>query len=548
MIWGEDLQDIEGVKDSMDVAARKKTLERFGLLHPGAVHENLPPARLVEASVRRREGMLVDNGALAAKTGKRTGRSPKDRFIIEDELTRDTVDWGEVNQPFSSEAFEEILQKATSYLEDLDELYVVDAHAGADSRYSLGVQVVAENAWQALFAQQLFRRPKREELDDFEPDWTVMSVPGFLCDPERDGTRSETFVGLDFTRKVVLVCGTAYAGEIKKSIFTVLNFVLPTEQEVFPMHCSANMGEDEDVALFFGLSGTGKTTLSADPQRYLIGDDEHGWSDAGVFNFEGGCYAKTIDLSEEKEPQIYHAIRFGAVLENAGVDRKTREVDYTDDSITENTRVAYPLEHIDGAVDDGQGGHPSAVLFLTADAFGVLPPISELSPEQAAYYFLSGYTAKLAGTEADMEHDVEATFSACFGAPFLPLPATTYASMLSEKLREHGSRCYLINTGWSGGPYGEGERIDINATREMVSAVIEGRLDKGSTRTEPFFGLNVPEEVPGVPAEILDPRATWSDKDAYDRQAEHLASLFRENFLKFESQVDPETKKAGPSS
>ncbi|MDN5696697.1 MAG: phosphoenolpyruvate carboxykinase (ATP) [Rubrobacter sp.] len=532
----------------MDVAARKKTLERFGLLHLGAVHENLPPARLVEASIRRREGLLVDNGALAARTGKRTGRSPKDRFIVEDELTRDTVDWGEVNQPFSSRNFEAILHKATAYVEELDELYVVDAHAGADSRYRLGVQVVAENAWQALFAQQLFRRPKREDLEEFDPEWTVISVPGFLCDPERDGTRSETFVGLDFTRKVVLVCGTAYAGEIKKSIFTVLNFVLPTEQDVFPMHCSANMGEDEDVALFFGLSGTGKTTLSADPERYLIGDDEHGWSDAGVFNFEGGCYAKTIDLSEDKEPQIYHAIRFGAVLENAGVDRKTREVDYTDDSITENTRVAYPLEHIEGAVDNGQGGHPSAVLFLTADAFGVLPPISELSPEQAAYYFLSGYTAKLAGTEADMENDVEATFSACFGAPFLPLPATTYAGMVSEKLKAHGSRCYLINTGWSGGPYGEGKRVDINATREMVSAVIEGRLDSGKTRTEGFFGLNVPEEVPGVPTEILDPRGTWSDKEAYDRQAEHLASLFRENFLKFESQVAPEIKQAGPSS
>jgi phosphoenolpyruvate carboxykinase (ATP) len=532
----------------MDVAARKRTLERFGLLHLGAVHENLPPARLVEAAVRRREGLLAGNGALAAKTGKRTGRSPKDRFIVEDEVTRETVDWGAVNQPFSSEAFDSILRKATAYIENLDELYVIDAHAGADPRYSLGVQVVAENAWQALFAQQLFRRPKREELDAFEPDWTVISMPGFLCDPERDGTNSETFVGLDFSRKVVLVCGTAYAGEIKKSIFGVLNFVLPADQGVFPMHCSANMGEEGDVALFFGLSGTGKTTLSADPSRYLIGDDEHGWSESGVFNFEGGCYAKTIDLSEEKEPQIYHAIRFGAVLENVGIDRKTREVDYEDNSITENTRVAYPLDHIEGAVDHGQGGHPSAVLFLTADAFGVLPPISELSPEQAAYYFLSGYTAKLAGTEADMENEVEATFSTCFGAPFLPLPATTYARMLSEKLRENGSRCYLINTGWSGGPYGEGERIDITATRDMVRAVIEGRLDSGNTRTEPFFGLNIPGEVPGVPSEILDPRGTWSDKEAYDRQAERLASLFRENFLQFEGEVDREVVEAGPSA
>ena len=400
----------------MDVAVRKRTLERFGLSHIGAVHENLPPARLAEAAVRRREGMLTESGALVAKTGKRTGRSPKDRFIIENDVTRDKVAWGAVNQPFSPETFETLLGKATTYLENLDELYVVDAYAGADPRYRLNVQVVAEYAWHALFARQLFRRPEREELDDFAPEWTVIAVPGFLTDPEEDGTNSETFVGIDFERKVVLACGTAYAGEIKKSIFTVLNFVLPTENNVLPMHCSANAGGSEagdDVALFFGLSGTGKTTLSADPERRLIGDDEHGWSDGedgGVFNFEGGCYAKTIDLSEEKEPEIYHAIRFGAVLENVGIDRKSREEDYSDREITENTRVAYPLEYIENHVPSGQGGHPRAVLFLTADAFGVLPPVSALSPEQAAYYFLSGYTAKLAGTEADMENEVEATF------------------------------------------------------------------------------------------------------------------------------------------
>ncbi len=538
----------------MDVAIRKRTLERFGLSHFGAVHENLPPARLAEAAVRRREGMLAENGALMAKTGKRTGRSPKDRFIIEDGTTRDKVAWGEVNRPFSPDTFEAILRRATSYLEDLDELYVVDAYAGADPRYRLNVQVVTEYAWQALFARQLFRRPQREELDSFEPEWTVISVPGFLADPERDGTESETFVGLDFSRKVVLVCGTAYAGEIKKSIFTVLNFVLPTEHEVFPMHCSANVSEDEagdlkdDVALFFGLSGTGKTTLSADPERRLIGDDEHGWSDGGVFNFEGGCYAKTIDLSEEKEPQIYNAIRFGAVLENVSVDRKTREKDYEDRAITENTRVAYPLEYIDGAVPDGRGGHPKAVLFLTADAFGVLPPISSLSPEQAAYYFLSGYTAKLAGTEAGMENEVEATFSTCFGSPFLPLPPTTYSTMLSERLRRHGSQCYLINTGWSGGPYGTGSRIDITATREMVRAVIDGKMDNAETYTDPFFGLNVPREVPGVPTEILDPRKTWDDPEAYDQQARKLAGLFQENFTKFEFEVDRSVQEAGPQA
>ncbi len=531
----------------MDLAVRKMTLERFGVQNLGAVHENLPPARLVEAAVRRREGMISEpSGALVVKTGKRTGRSPKDRFIVENEATRDTVDWGKVNKPFPSKSFEALLGKAASYLENLEEVFVVDAYAGADPRYRLNVQVVAEHAWQALFARQLFRRPPREELEGFEPEWTVISLPGLLTEPEEDATESETFIGLDFEKRVVLVCGTRYAGEIKKSIFTVLNFVLPTEHSVMPMHCSANTGKDGDVALFFGLSGTGKTTLSADPERCLIGDDEHGWSDGGVFNFEGGCYAKTINLSPEKEPQIFEAIRFGAVLENVAMDRRTRDVDYTDAQVTENTRVAYPLEYIEGAAPDGRGGHPSAVLFLTADAFGVLPPISALSPEQAAYYFLSGYTAKLAGTEADMEAEVEATFSTCFGAPFLPLPATTYSTMLSERLREYGVRCYLINTGWSGGPYGVGSRIDITATREMVRAVIEGRLDGAKTREDPFFGLNVPVEVPGVPKGILDPRETWEDRDAYDERARELARLFRENFEKFEGEVSDEVKNAGP--
>jgi phosphoenolpyruvate carboxykinase (ATP) len=539
----------------MDLAVRKESLERFGVENLGAVHENLPPARLVEASVRRREGMISEpSGALVVRTGKRTGRSPKDRFIVEDDLTREAVDWGAVNKPFSSGAFGALLEKAARYVENLEEVYVVDAHAGADERYSLNVQVVTEQAWQALFARQLFRRPDRDELDAFEPEWTVISMPGLLTEPEEDGTESETFVGLDFTRRVVLVCGTTYAGEIKKSIFTVLNFVLPTAYGVMPMHCSANVGSSEageaedDVALFFGLSGTGKTTLSADPERALIGDDEHGWSDAGVFNFEGGCYAKTIDLSPEKEPQIWDAIRFGAVLENVAMDRRTRAVDFADASITENTRAAYPLGYIAGAVPSGKGAHPKAVLFLTADAFGVLPPISALTPSQVVYYFLSGYTAKLAGTEAEMEADVEATFSACFGAPFLPLPATTYATMLSDRLREHGARCYLINTGWSGGPYGIGKRVDIAATREMVRAVIGGRLDGAKTREDPFFGLNVPVEVPGVPREILNPRDTWNDKDAYDRQAKKLANLFHENFEKLESGVSEEVKAAGPQA
>jgi phosphoenolpyruvate carboxykinase (ATP) len=531
----------------MDLMVRKMTLERFGVHNLGAVHENLPPARLAEAAVRRREGMISEpSGALVVRTGKRTGRSPKDRFIVENELTRGTVGWGKVNKPFSSVAFEALLGKAAAYLEDLEEVFVVDAHAGADPRFRINVQVVTEHAWQALFARQLFRRPPREELDAFEPEWTVISLPGLLTEPEEDGTASETFIGLDFEKRIVLVCGTLYAGEIKKSIFTVLNYVLPVEHAVMPMHCSANTSDEGKVALFFGLSGTGKTTLSADPGRCLIGDDEHGWSDGGVFNFEGGCYAKTINLTYEKEPQIFDAIRFGSVLENVVMDRRTREVDYADASITENTRAAYPLEYIEGSAFDGRGGHPSAVLFLTADAFGVLPPISALSPEQAGYYFLSGYTAKLAGTEADMETEVEATFSTCFGAPFLPLPATTYSTMLSERLREYGVRCYLINTGWSGGPYGVGSRIDLAATREMVRAVIEGRLDGVETRKDPIFGLNVPVEVPGVPTKILDPRETWPDKDAYDGTARKLAHLFRENFEKFEVDVSEQVKSAGP--
>jgi len=538
----------------MDVAERKETLEHFGLEHLGAVHENLPPARLVEAAVRRREGMISASGALAARTGKRTGRSPKDRFIVESDITRDKIAWGEVNKPVSPEKFGRILGRAMSYLENLDEVYVVDAYAGADPRYRLNVQVITELAWHALFARQLFRRPPREELDGFEPEWTVISVPGFLTDPEEDGAESETFVALDFSRKLVLACGSGYAGEMKKGIFTVLNFVLPTEHGVLPMHCSANASAEDDgeegnnVALYFGLSGTGKTTLSTDDTRRIIGDDEHGWTDRGVFNFEGGSYAKTIDLSRKNEPQIWDAIRFGAVLENVIIDRRTRAEDYSDGSLTENTRVAYPLEYIDNFVPSGRGSHPEAIFFLSADAFGVLPPISSLTPEQAAYYFLSGYTAKLAGTEQEMESEVEATFSTCFGAPFLPLPPTTYSNMLAEKMRENGTRCYLINTGWSGGPHGTGERIDIAHTRAMVRAAIAGELDGVETSPDPVFGLNVPAEVPGVPKEILDPRNTWQDGAAYDEQAKKLATLFRENFEEFEADVSEEVRNAGPRS
>jgi phosphoenolpyruvate carboxykinase (ATP) len=530
----------------MDTTVRKRVLERLGLGELKSVRENLSPAQLVEESIRRREAALADSGALVAETGERTGRSPVDRFIVETAVTKDKIAWGEINKPFPSENFERILDRAADYVRNLDELYVVDAYAGADPRYRLSVQVVAEWAWHALFARQLFRRPTPEELETFEPEWTVISVPGFETDPERDGTNSETFIGLDFERKVVLVCASGYAGEMKKSIFTVLNFVLPVEHGVLPMHCSANVGEEDDVALFFGLSGTGKTTISTDEKRRLIGDDEHGWSEDGIFNFEGGSYAKTIDLSQEKEPQIYSAIRFGAVLENVVIDEDTREEIYADASKTENTRVAYPLEYIEDSVPEGRAGHPAAIIFLTADAFGVLPPISILTPEQAEYYFLSGYTAKLAGTEAGMTTEVEATFSTCFGAPFWPLPPTRYSSMLSERIRRHSVRCYMVNTGWSGGPYGEGERIDLPHTREMVRAAIAGKLEGIDTHADPVFGLNMPASVPGVPDEILDPRETWDDKDAYDEQAKKLADLFKDNFERFEGEVEEVVWRAGP--
>src|ERR687894_790385 len=518
------------------------TLVEHGLF-PIRIHANLTPPQLLEHAVRRSEGVLTDCGAFTAITAPHTGRSAKDKFLVEEAGTRDRI-WWEKNARMEPEAFERLQEDVRTYL-DAREVFVQDVFAGADPAFRLPVRFITPNAWHALFVRNMFIRAMPAELAQFRPGFTVLHAPDLQADPARHGTRSGTFIVLNLAKRVVLIGGTRYAGEMKKSIFTALNYLLPG-QRVFPMHCSANLGPSGDTAIFFGLSGTGKTTLSADPGRQLIGDDEHGWSDAGVFNFEGGCYAKTIDLSPEKEPQIWNAIRFGAVLENVAMDRRTRGVDFTDASITENTRVAYPLEFIEGAVSDGKGAHPKAVLFLTADAFGVLPPISALSPEQAAYYFLSGYTAKLAGTEADMETDVEATFSTCFGAPFLPLPATTYAEMLSTRLEEHGTRCYLINTGWSGGPYGVGNRINIAATREMVSAVIGGQLDDAQTRKDPFFGLNVPLEVPGVPTEVLDPRGTWESGEDYDEQAKKLAGLFRENFEKFESEVSEEVRDAGP--
>lgn len=516
-----------------------------GITHPGKVHMNLSVPQLVEIAVARSEGTLAATGALVTKTGDRTGRSPDDRFVVAHGKSKDLVDWGKVNKPIEPRIFDALFDRVRSHLEGRD-LFVVDGVIGADPVHQIRVRVIAELAWHALFCKQLFRRPSDEELATFEPDFFIVAAPTFEAVPRRDGTSSHAFIGLDLERKQVLICGTHYAGEMKKSMFATGNYLFP-QQGVLPMHCSANVGVDGDVALFFGLSGTGKTTLSADPRRRLIGDDEHGWSDNGIFNFEGGCYAKCINLSEEKEPQIWGAIRTGAVVENVVVDDRGR-VDYDDASLTENTRAAYPLEFIPGFVEEGRAGHARTIVFLTADAFGVLPPISKLTPEAAMYHFLSGFTAKLAGTEAGLGAEPEATFSTCFGSPFLPLRAGTYAEMLGRKIAKHGAGVYLVNTGWTGGPFGVGTRMDLTYTRAMVDAATSGALEDVETRHHPIFNLDVPVEVPGVPSEVLDPQATWPDKDAYETQARELARMFAENFERFREAVPPEVTKAGPSA
>jgi phosphoenolpyruvate carboxykinase (ATP) len=508
------------------------------------VHRNLSTPQLVEASIARGEASLAANGALVALTGARTGRSPRDKFTVEDAETKERVDWGKVNQPFSPEKFQELADRVVKHMAERD-IYVMDLYAGADSTYRLPIQIICEYAWHALFVKQLFVRPDFEDLSRHAAEFTVIAAPEFEAVPERDGTRSGTFILADFTRKLILIGGTKYAGEMKKSIFGVMNYLLP-ERDVFPMHCSANIGADGVTALFFGLSGTGKTTLSADPLRRLIGDDEHGWSPKGVFNFEGGCYAKCVDLSEEKEPQIYHAIRFGSVLENVVIDAKTGEPDYSDIRHTENTRAAYPIEFIANAVIPGVGGHPKNVLFLAADAFGVLPPIAKLTPEQAMYHFLSGYTAKLAGTEAGLGSEPVPEFSACFGSPFLPLAPKVYAEMLGKRLRQHDAQCWLVNTGWTGGAFGVGQRMSLKHTRAMVHAALDGRLAKAEFVTEDAFGLSIPTTCPDVPSELLHPRNAWSDESAYDQQAELLAAKFEENFRKFDA--PEEVRAAGPKA
>ncbi len=497
------------------------------------VHRNLPAGALVEHAVRRGEGRLAANGALVSDTGKRTGRSPKDKFTVKDSLTAGQVDWGAVNQPFESAKFHALFERVLEHA-GKQELFVQDLYAGADPRYGLPIRVINTFAWHNLFVRQLFVRPSAAELKSHKPEFVVLAVPEFLAEPGRDGTKSETFILADFTHRVILIGGTQYAGEMKKSIFGVMNFLLPG-RNVFPMHCSANIGADGVAALFFGLSGTGKTTLSADPSRRLIGDDEHGWSATGIFNFEGGCYAKCIRLSKDNEPQIWNALRFGSVLENVILDPETHEPDYDDDRLTENTRAAYPVDFIDNAVIPGVGGHPKNVLFLTADAFGVLPPISRLSNDQAMFHFLSGYTAKVAGTEAGVGKDPEATFSTCFGAPFLPLAPKVYAEMLGQRLKEHHAQCWLVNTGWYGGQFGVGKRMSLPDTRAMVHAAVDGRLAKAEFETEPAFGLSIPKSCPDVRPELLNPRNAWADKSAYDRMSAELRERFAKNFKRFDA-------------
>jgi len=502
------------------------------LLGQSKVHRNLYPPQLVEAALRRGEAEIAARGSLVAGTGKRTGRSPKDKFAVKDSLTASQIAWGSANQPFPQEKFDPLYERVLDYLRS-KELFVQDLFSGADPQYQLPIQIINEYAWHNLFVRQLFIRPTAEELKTHKPEFTIVSAPGFLADPKRDGTNSEVFVIVNFAKKLVLIGGTQYAGEMKKSIFGIMNFLLP-DRNVFPMHCSANIGSDGVTALFFGLSGTGKTTLSADPSRRLIGDDEHGWSPTGIFNFEGGCYAKCIHLSAETEPQIYNALHFGSVLENVVLDPVTRIPDYDDDSKTENTRAAYPVEFIDNAVIPGFGGHPNNVVFLTADAFGVLPPVSKLTPEQAMYHFMSGYTAKVAGTEAGVT-EPQATFSTCFGAPFMPRLPKIYAEMLGRRLREHAAQCWLVNTGWQGGGYGVGKRMSLPYTRAMVNALVEGKLANVEFEIEPAFGLSIPKSCPGVPAELLAPRNSWKDKAAYDKMAAELSQRFAKNFEQFEA-------------
>jgi phosphoenolpyruvate carboxykinase (ATP) len=521
-----------------------KNLEYLGIDNQNLIW-NVSREDLINKTLALELGVLNDTGALCINTGEFTGRSPKDKFTVKDALTADVVDWNNINQPFSPENFDKLQEKVTQYINNFNEIYVRDVSACADETYRTNVRVITETPWASLFADNMFIRPAAEELERFEPEWTILCAPSFRAVPEIDGTRQHNFSIINFTKKVILIGGSGYTGEIKKGIFTVLNFVLPHQRDVLSMHCSANIGKDGDTALFFGLSGTGKTTLSADPNRKLIGDDEHGWSDKGVFNFEGGCYAKCVDLSEEKEPDIFRAIKPGAILENIGFYPNTNKVDFADISITENTRVSYPIYHIDNIATPSTGGTPKNIFFLSYDAFGILPPITKLTGEQAMYLFISGYTSKVAGTEAGVT-EPQTTFSACFGAAFLPLHPTKYAEMLGKRLQESGANVWLINTGMTGGVYGVGQRMSLKYTRALITEALNGNLANVEFETLPVFNFSVPKSCPNVPSEILNPRNTWADKAAYDEKAKELALKFNENFKKYANQASEAILAAAP--
>ncbi|MEH6619642.1 phosphoenolpyruvate carboxykinase (ATP) [Maribacter arcticus] len=522
------------------------SLKKYGITHSN-FHYQEDPEQLQKATLEMDMGVETNNGTLAVNTGEFTGRSPMDRFIVKDDITKDKVWWGNINIPFEKEKFDSLYTKVIDYLNE-KELFVRDSYACADPEYQLNIRVINEYPWSNMFAYNMFLRPTEAELEDFTPEWTVINAPGFMADTELDGTRQHNFAILNFTDKIVLIGGTGYTGEIKKGIFSALNFILPVYKETLPMHCSANVGEDGDTAIFFGLSGTGKTTLSTDPNRKLIGDDEHGWTSRNtVFNFEGGCYAKVINLSEEQEPEIFRAIKPGAILENVVLDGKGN-VDFADTSITQNTRVSYPIHHIDNIQQPSIGKNVKNIFFLTADAFGVLPPISKLTPSQAAYHFISGYTAKVAGTEAGVVEPVP-SFSACFGAPFMPLHPTKYAEMLSKKMKESGVDVWLVNTGWTGGPYGIGTRMKLKYTRAMISAALNGELGLYSYdryHIHSVFGVAQPRECPGVPTSVLSPRSTWNNDEKYYTTAFKLTNAFRENFKKYESFATEEIRRGGP--
>jgi phosphoenolpyruvate carboxykinase (ATP) len=518
-------------------------LENHGIHNVDTVYWNLSTPHLVEEVIRRDEGRVSESGALVVRTGQYTGRSPKDKYVVREPSSRDNIWWGSVNQPMEPEKFDALYARMRAFLEG-KKVFVQDCFVGGDPEFQMPIRVISEYAWHSLFARNLFITADADRLADHVPEFTVVYAPSFQSIPEIDGTRSEVFIILNFEKRLLLIGGTQYAGEMKKSFFTVLNYLLPL-RGVLSMHSAANIGPDGDVAVFFGLSGTGKTTLSTDPSRSLIGDDEHGWSDRGVFNYEGGCYAKTIHLSPNAEPDIFATThRFGTVLENVGMDSATGKIDLDDDSLTENTRAAYPLHYIPNVAKPSMGGHPSNIIMLTADAFGVLPPVSRLTPDQAVYHFLSGYTSALAGTERGITEPM-ATFSTCFGAPFIPLSPLRYGNLLREKLTRHQAACWLVNTGWSGGPYGVGKRMSIAHTRAMVHAILDGRLAEVDFVAEPFFGLSIPTSCPDVPPEVLDPRSSWADKAAYDVQAAKLAAMFRENFAQF-SDAPAAVRDAGP--